>query len=266
MMPQVAQYALDRTSVSTVLQICDLLAARPKPLLNRQGERIGVGMLVAAAMRRVREDDIEFRSNIVDAHLVSEDLRSTSILGSRVERVTLEKADLRGASFIDCDLEKCEFVEPRIDAQTSFSGSTIRVPGTFVGLVAEDGETHYDPEEIREHLARAGWVGADVAEPKSRSDLSRQTEAVLDKFLRIASRTSFFSDSDFETHGLQKRPEWRELLKMLRKSGVVVDKRVSRSGSSGDVMVLAFSETDIRATRGGRVGDPRLQKWAWIPA
>ena len=111
-----------------------------------------------------------------------------------------------------------------MDEATEFSDSVLEVPGHVSGLVwsAPGGGDieEYSPSGIREALERLhASVSSDDAEPMS-EEAARHIK-LLQRFTRMAERTSRFSDADLQNVGLLGAKEWKWVWEQLRSNDLI---------------------------------------------
>jgi hypothetical protein len=241
-------------------EILDFVSRRRVSVLNRDVSRRVVGFVACACFDEISFNSDDRTVSLVDAVVQSQVMRGVSLRRMNIVGVDFLDVDLRGAVIEYVDLARVHFLKPIFDPTTQVTDVAVNVKEMFSGIVWFDGEDRielYEPSAVAKTLSRIGF-SVPMDSPGQLAAEPSEYELLFDRFLRMTSRTRYFSDDDLETRAFLKQPGWSELWELMSRHGVVKSTRIARRGSKGDVSHLGFTEAEIASARAGGGGGREL--------
>lgn len=144
---------------------------------------------------------------IVDATFRAVDFSQIHIGQIEFHRCSFEDADMTGldaplATFVDCALH-----QPLVDESTNLNLSGLTLGREIVGIrVRLDGVERvlYRAAQAPDLFQRLQLRDSAISTPKSLTDRERRSLDSIERILRFASRSIYFSETDFENRNLPK--------------------------------------------------------------
>ena len=233
----------------------ETISGRRLPPMAREVSRTNAGSLFAAL---IREHGNKMRSvSFVEGFIDGGDLRNSSLQDCSFRNCEFSRVDLRGVAWKNIHLAETRLLLPRIDKSACLGISGLALPSDVSGVVFCEGDSKqeevYAPVRIINIMSAAGVVvPPDIA--ASGAPLSKRAIRhieFLSRFLRMASRTYYFSEEDLENRGLHNLPEGEVVTKLMRKHKLIESTKVPRRGTSSEVMKLTVPATQIEVGETG---------------
>jgi uncharacterized protein YjbI with pentapeptide repeats len=207
------------------------------------------GAIVGAAVRL--HGELLAAQEIVASQFVNVDFSNTHLNAFSFVDCSFVECDLSGAQWSEVDFDASELTELVVTDGTRLAGCTLDSIDSVIGLiertVSGTVERLYAARDLKRLLERMGM--------RVKSDPGRASPVVgehlreqLDRFLRVAQRTVYFSDQDFSNRSINMERDLAEVVDLLRKSGLLLS--AAKKHRSGSRMLFRLSEPAERIRQG----------------
>jgi hypothetical protein len=181
----------------------------------------------------------------------AEDLSRTTLSNVVFSSSSFLRVDLCDVRWTDIQFQNCSLVLPIFSDSSALAASGIRVSRDVVGVVLRRGtdQVEYDPARVQDVLRRVGLVLESEQLPVH-TDAQSERISQLKEFLRVVQKTLCFSEEDFRNRG-KNINDFRDLLKLAERSGVIVPTKRSASGLRASLYRLRVDPEDLRSGQSG---------------
>lgn len=210
-------------------------------LARRKGRRSAfaasnAGLIVAGLIRD--RQDLPPGITISDVVIRGEEFGRCYLPGASINRCQLDHVDLSGAALVDLAVEDSLLIGCRVSPNMNLRGATLSIK-SLVGLVvpglgSEDSEL-YDPERVAAWLRERGAIVRDCPAPAPESVATKrepsELEQLAERLLRHFRSHYYIAEEDvWVKKHLASSPQWDPLRDLLRKHGLLEERKISKSG------------------------------------
>jgi hypothetical protein len=233
----------------TVRRVLDKLSGIRRSASSSELVSTNAGTLSAALLRTsgAAVPGAMLRGMIFEA----EDLSRTTLSNVVFSSSSFLRVDLCDVRWTDIQFQNCSLVLPIFSDSSALAASGIRVSRDVVGVVLRRGtdQVEYDPARVQDVLRRVGLVLESEQLPVH-TDAQSERISQLKEFLRVVQKTLCFSEEDFRNRG-KNINDFRDLLKLAERSGVIVPTKRSASGLRASLYRLRVDPEDLRSGQSG---------------
>jgi len=230
---EVAISLLDE-SKDTIASVLQHLDARRTTRMTEHAVNENAGTLIAAFIRRLAPTNMQGGSAL-NSIFNAADFSGTTLEGFRFVRSVFSHCVFRSVEWTAIEFDHCQLSSCKFDGDSRLEATGLRIGGDVLGVtLLENGQWRdlFSQREIDEALKPLGVVFADraVVQPPL-SPVAKGLVKQLNEILRVAEKTSVFSETDFKNRGRYWKTDLGDIVKVLRKHGLLASMARPRRGS-----------------------------------
>ncbi|MFA6093233.1 MAG: NACHT domain-containing protein [Elusimicrobiota bacterium] len=220
--------------------------------MSRDVIRCNIGMIYAAVIAKYGKQmpgGVTFSEGFIEGA----DFCGTHLCDVVFRRCQLSRIDLRDANWERIVLIDTTLNLPIVNTKTTrLVIQNVLVPGQVQSIVTMGSlgeERRYDPSEVKFILSNLGTTiavekctGSPATEIPAR--VKERTE-LFRRFLRMSGRMYCFSEDDLNKRGISKNPEWRHIISLIEKHGLLTKISIHKSGPTSTMLRLTIPQQEL---------------------